>query len=157
MKGRILALAGAVAAVTGFAAHTPGAGGQQAVRYVAHLKGVNETPAHDIKATGTANFRLEGRTLYYAIMVSGLSGKPTMAHIHRGAVGVAGPVVYGFPLKYPADSGTIDSGSVHLQGNLGHGVSGDSLMTLLNNGHAYVNVHTKRYPGGEIRGQITKE
>jgi hypothetical protein len=33
----------------------------------------------------------------------------------------------------------------------------DSLMTRLNNGTAYVNVHTRRNPGGEIRGQITRQ
>jgi CHRD domain len=154
MRSRIFTLGGMAVLVMGSAGHTVHR--QQAVRYIARLKGSNETPAHEIRGTGTADFRLDGKTLYYMITVSGLSGTATMAHIHVGAVGVAGPVVWGFPLKYPADSGTIDSGSVHLVGDLGHGVTGDSLITLLNNGNAYVNVHTGQYPGGEIRGQIVK-
>ena len=32
----------------------------------------------------------------------------------------------------------------------------DSLVVLLRNGNAYVNVHTTAFPGGEIRGQITR-
>ncbi len=124
--------------------------------YIARMKGTNETPAHDIKATGTATFRLTGNTLYYRISVSNLTGSPMAAHIHVGAVGVAGPPVFTFPLKHPAASGVIDSGSVDLTGDLGRGVTGDSLKVLLNNGHAYVNVHTRQYAGGEIRGQIEK-
>jgi hypothetical protein len=36
------------------------------------------------------------------------------------------------------------------------GVSGDSLKVLLNNGNAYVNVHTAAHGAGEIRGQVAK-
>jgi hypothetical protein len=32
-------------------------------------------------------------------------------------------------------------------------VSGDSLVVLLTNGRAYVDIHTAANPGGEIRGQ----
>ena len=33
----------------------------------------------------------------------------------------------------------------------------DSLLVLMRNGHAYVNVHTVAHPGGEIRGQVVKQ
>jgi hypothetical protein len=36
-------------------------------------------------------------------------------------------------------------------------VSGDSLLVLLNNGNAYVNIHTQNRTGGEIRGQIIRQ
>ncbi len=131
-------------------------GSQQPLSYIARMKGTNETPAHDVPGTGTATFRLTGNTLYYRIRVAHLTGTPTMAHIHVGAVGASGPPILTFPLRHAAATGVIDSGSVKLTGDLGHGVSGDSLKVLLNNGHAYVNVHSKQYPGGEIRGQIEK-
>jgi hypothetical protein len=35
-------------------------------------------------------------------------------------------------------------------------ISFDSVLVLLRNGNAYVNVHTTAVPGGEIRGQIVK-
>ncbi len=156
MVFRLILLAGSVTLVGAAATPRP-ATPQQGVTYVARMMGTNETPAHDVKGTGTATFRLDGNRLYYRISVMDLSGTPTMAHIHVGAVGASGPPIYTFPLKYPKASGVIDSGSVMLSGDMGHGVSGDSLKTLLGNGHAYVNVHTKEYPGGEIRGQIQKK
>lgn len=33
----------------------------------------------------------------------------------------------------------------------------DSLLVLMRNGHAYVNVHTVAQPAGEIRGQVVKQ
>jgi len=33
----------------------------------------------------------------------------------------------------------------------------DSLLVLLRNGQAYVNVHTTANPGGEIRGQLVRQ
>ena len=33
----------------------------------------------------------------------------------------------------------------------------DSLVVLMRNGMAYLNVHTTAFPGGEIRGQIVEQ
>ena len=48
-------------------------------------------------------------------------------------------------------SGTIDK--LDLKGSL-EGKQISDLITLINNGDAYVNVHSESYPDGEIRGQI---
>ncbi|HJS64439.1 MAG TPA: CHRD domain-containing protein, partial [Nitrososphaeraceae archaeon] len=51
-----------------------------------------------------------------------------------------------------AASGTINS--LDLQGTLkGRNIS--DLITLMESGDAYVNVHSESNPDGEIRGQIT--
>ncbi len=34
-------------------------------------------------------------------------------------------------------------------------ISFDDLLSAMRNGNAYVNVHTKVYPAGEIRGQVS--
>ena len=80
----------------------------------------------------------------------------TMAHIHSGAPGVAGPIVV--TLFQPASptgpiNGLFASGSLS-SGSLPQGVTVASLTSLLAGGNAYVNVHTSANPTGEIRGQI---
>jgi hypothetical protein len=98
---------------------------------------------------------LTGNELHYTVTVHGLSGPATAAHIHVGKAGASGPPVYAFTINKVAD-GTLAEGSVDLTKEVGKGVSGDSLKVLLNDGSAYVNVHTAAHGGGEIRGQVAK-
>ena len=77
----------------------------------------------------------------WRLSFSRLSGRALAAHIHVGARGKAGRVV------------------VSLCGPCRSGVRGEATVTgatlaALEAGRAYVNVHTKLNPGGEIRGQI---
>lgn len=68
------------------------------------------------------------------------------AHIHRGAEGVAGPVVVG--LAPPTDGSA--SGCVE-------DVDPDLLKELLKTPEAfYVNVHNADFPAGAVRGQLTR-
>jgi hypothetical protein len=122
--------------------------------YVAEMNGAQESPANNSKATGKASFEVEGTKLEFSIEVKDLSGPPTMAHVHVGAAGVAGPPVYTFNLGSKEASGTIAKGDIDLTKDASTGVTADSLKTLLKNGSAYVNVHTANFPDGEIRGQI---
>ncbi len=79
--------------------------------------------------------------LSWSLTFSRLTGKAVAAHIHRGARGKAGAVIV--PLCAPCKSGargrtTVDS----------------SVLNALESGRAYVNVHTKKNPAGEIRGEL---
>ncbi len=67
----------------------------------------------------------------------------TASHIHRGAAGVAGPVIFGIGADY----------STQPQVRVWDTISGDDVANLLNGG-LYYNIHTPANPGGEIRGQI---
>ena len=50
------------------------------------------------------------------------------------------------------------SGTVNLKGAaLFGGITGDSVLVLLNAGKLYINVHTAANPGGEIRAQLAKQ
>jgi hypothetical protein len=77
----------------------------------------------------------------WRLTFSRLTGRATAAHIHIGARGRSGPVAV--PLCGPCRSGARRT--VTLQ---------PSVLAALEAGRAYVNIHTRRNPAGEIRGQI---
>jgi hypothetical protein len=79
--------------------------------------------------------------LAWRLSFSRLTGKAVAAHIHSGARGKAGPVIV--PLCAPCKSGAKGETKV-----------GASVLTALESGRAYVNVHTPKNPAGEIRGQL---
>lgn len=149
-----LAAAGVVTACNDAAA--PGA---QSTMYVAQMSGANEAPAVTTGATGTATFTLTGKTLSYTVSVAGLSGNVAASHIHLGAAGTNGGILYPFTAA-SVQSGQVASGTIDLTQPVTNGtssISGDSLLTLLNGGLLYTNVHTAANPAGEIRGQITRQ
>jgi hypothetical protein len=149
MQHRILGLVTAAALVIGVV--NPPVKGS----WGAEMNGRAETPANTSGGTGTATFTLVGNSLEYVVTAKGLTGAATAAHIHVGKAGVAGPPIFTFAIiSGTATSGTVAKGSIDLSKPVMAGVSGDSLKTLLDNGNAYVNVHTAAHPGGEIRGQI---
>ncbi|WP_341937620.1 CHRD domain-containing protein [Marinimicrobium sp. C2-29] len=65
------------------------------------------------------------------------------AHIHTGEVGSNGPVTFGF-------SDADEDGVWKIEGEAVTQAQYEALIA----GQWYVNVHTERYPDGEIRGQI---
>jgi hypothetical protein len=81
------------------------------------------------------------------------------SHIHLGAAGVAGPVIFNLFVPNGTNTATLNgvvgSGTITNANNVN--ISLDSLRVLFNNGNAYVNVHTTANPGGEIRAQITSK
>ena len=98
---------------------------------------------HATKSHGTGTFTgdITGKKLKFTLKFSHLTGAATAAHIHMGAKGVSGPVVV--PLCGPCK--TTVSGTVTVNA---------TVLSAIKKGKAYVNVHTAKYPGGEIRGQL---
>jgi hypothetical protein len=110
-------------------------------------------------ANGQAWFIDIGTTVTWHLQYAGLTSNATAAHIHRAAAGVAGPVIV--PLTVIGQTsgvleGTVDMTLADVAPSSTETVSPDSLRTLLNNGNAYVNVHTTTNGAGEIRGQIAR-
>ena len=126
------------------------------------LSGQNERPAVTTTATGNAQVTLDttATTLTYTVTFSGLADSAIAAHIHgpydpaNPPTSGTAPVVLGFTSVPRDKSGTITGTAAKSTATLGNNVSWDSLVVLLRTGHAYVNVHSKTYPGGEIRGQL---
>lgn len=111
----------------------------------ASLSGANEVPPVTTDASGRAAVTLDaaGMEIVLRATTTGVDDA-TAAHIHQGAAGVNGPVI--FPLSQSA----VNLGIWTLPPTELTQEQYDALLA----GELYVNVHTPAYPGGEIRGQI---
>lgn len=91
-------------------------------------------------ATGTATLILNdaGTQIQYTITYSGLSSAETASHIHR-PTGIAFTLPVGTPKVGTWDFPPAED------------------IALLRDGQLYVNVHTVKHLGGEIRGNLSLE
>ena len=115
--------------------------------YTASMTGAQEVPGPgDPDASGKAEITVVDATdnVCYEFDVRGLA-PATVAHIHRGAMGVAGPPVV--TLEPPVD-GERD-GCVAAPGAIA-----DEIQR--NPSAFYVNVHNAEYPNGALRGQLRR-
>ena len=106
--------------------------------------------------SGTLFYNDVTEEISWLIVYGDLTGAPTMAHIHTGAVGVSGdPII---DLDEPIHiSGGGTTGVYEGEGLLlPMLLFGDVLLfeTALFSDGLYVNIHTSDNPAGEIRGQI---
>lgn len=105
------------------------------------LSGAEEVPPLKVPGSGSGSFRVaEDGTLTGSVTTKDVAG--TMAHIHRAAKGVNGPVIV--PLEKKGDTYSVPAGRKLTAAQI------DDLKA----GRLYVNVHTARYKGGEVRGQL---
>jgi len=150
-----------------------------ALRFSTRLSTFNEVPpkANDASGTFRATLSEDGTTLSWTFTWSGLSGPPSVAHIHFGLKGMNYPVMTYFcggpkgnpDIPQKPDCPQTTSGSITGTTTaadiipLNTAGSTDQALDLhdfagfvraLRAGSAYANMHTTRFPGGEIRGQI---
>lgn len=109
------------------------------------LGGGNEVPPTPSTGSGTVDALFDKNTnlLRWRVSYSDLSGPALAAHFHGPALiganaGVAVP--WPGPLASPMEGSVVLSPS-----------QADELLA----GLWYANIHTARYPGGEVRGQMT--
>ena len=128
--------------------------------FSADLSGGDEVPPVDTNATGVATFQSNVNTITYQLGVRDLTNI-TAAHIHRGEDDENGKVVVNLynSTAGQQQNGLLSQGTISasdLKGPLkGHPLS--DLIDIMSNDTAYVNVHTKDFPLGEIRGQVSSE
>jgi hypothetical protein len=114
------------------------------VTFKATLTGAQEATPNTSTNTGTATLVFNTTTKIFTLTVTHTVGTPTAGHIHKGALGVSGGVVFPFsaatsPIAYT--SAALDA----------------TQEADLNAGLYYVNIHSAApYGGGEIRGQLLK-
>lgn len=167
VTGLMLAAAGAVAAASG---------GFKSIREF--LSGYEEVPA--VSTAAEAEFRArinrDSTEIQYSLAYAGLEGDVQQAHIHLGQKGVNGGITVflcsnlgngpaGTQACPPAPAtitGTITELDVSpnipaTQGARNQGINTgefEELLKAMRAGVTYVNLHSTKFPGGEVRSQI---
>jgi CHRD domain len=148
--------------------------------FSARLRGLTEVPPVATAATGSfsATLSSDGTTLTYKLTYHNLNAQVLFSHIHFGfpketggvmvflcgpAAGAPGGPPAGFP-NPPACpdttsgtvTGTLTAAEVVGPNNQGITPKADfaKVVRALREGASYVNVHSTRSPGGEIRGLV---
>jgi CHRD domain len=146
-------------------ASTAFAHGDNGGRGKAGLDGYQETPM-SLSTTGHGSFRIKVRSdgLHYVLRYEDLEADATAAHIHLGQRATSGGVAAflcggGDKPACPAREGTVEGviDAADVVGPAGQGIAPTELREViraLRKGYIYANVHTTKYPGGEIRGQV---
>jgi hypothetical protein len=115
--------------------------------FTVHLDGAQGVPPIDTKGTGTADLTYDPAThvLAWKLTFQDLTGPATMAHFHGPAPAGknAGILIWMSQKGMPAPSPLVG------QATLTDAEAADLMADNL-----YINVHTAKYPDGEIRGQV---
>lgn len=107
------------------------------------LTGTEQVPSVTSNGSGTGIVSVDPATnqMKATIVTADITG--TQAHIHLGASGIVGPVV--FPMTESEAGSGVWTTTVTLTSDQ---------LNQLKTGNYYFNVHTTAFPEGEIRGQI---
>ena len=179
MKGRVKwAVAVAVAAGAAAAGTVAVAGGGK--EFNEDLTGYEEVPS--ISTTGNGEFRARidrrDEEIFYRLSYEDLEGDVTQAHIHFAQRAVNGAVVAFLCSNLPnppANTPTCPPAPATVEGVIepedvrdttmvtpppgGQGIEAgafDELVAAMRAGVTYANVHSTKWPGGEIRGQLER-
>jgi CHRD domain-containing protein len=142
----------------------------QEIKLHANLIGFQEVPALLSTAEGefTATVDPSRTSMTFTVTYSGLLGNVTQSHIHFGQKGVNGGIMIFFctnlgngPVGTQGcpQEGTV-TGTVRAADVVGPTAQGvapgnlDNVISAIQSGQIYANVHSTRWPGGEIRGQV---
>lgn len=144
------------------------------IQFTVDLSGDNENPAVSTPGNGTAQIDIDTitRMLTIDVVFADLLGITTAAHIHccaapptNAMVATQVPSFMGFPLGVSSGtfSNSFDMGlasSYNPAFITAHGGTVDSAFADLLAGmlaqSAYLNIHTSRFPAGEIRGTLMR-
>ena len=136
------------------------------------LSGYQENP--DISTVARGSFKIDidddAQEITYELSYSGLEGTVTQAHVHFGKFGVNGGVSFFLcgtaastgPAGTPTcpQEGTVERtiAAADIIGPVPQGIEAmnfEEIVKAIRRGNAYANVHSTKWPGGEIRAQIS--
>lgn len=134
--------------------------------FTATLNATAEPPTGGVAvvsaAIGSATITFLTTGLQYDVnLTSPLTTGVNNTHIHGpslpSANGVSNAgVILNLNPNFGITTGVVAQGVFQGIGTSTPTISLDSLKSMIRNGNAYVNVHTTRYGGGEIRGQLVR-
>jgi hypothetical protein len=169
--GASAALIVALLVVLGIGSYAIAGGGKKDLRADV-MTGLQENPDVWTVATGRFDISIDddAETMTYELEFSGLEGTVTQAHIHFGKRAINGgislwlcgtatnPGPAGTP-ACPTPGGTVSRTvtAADIVGPAGQGIEAmnfDDFAAALRSGHTYANVHSTKWPGGEVRAQI---
>ena len=112
--------------------------------YKANLSTASEVPPVPGAGQGSAAVNVDSasKQVSWRVEYSGLSGPAAAAHIHCGAAAGANAGV------------AVPLGNAGTSPITGTGAMTDAQMADLTAGKCYINVHTEKNKGGEVRGQL---
>ena len=117
----------------------------ETVTFSAELSGANEVPPNDSAASGlaTVTFDTDTRMLSWSITYEEMSGPVIGSHIHGPAgEGVNAGILVGLEPDLSPMEGSVE-------------INDEQAGHILN-GETYINLHTEKYPSGELRGQLLR-
>ena len=137
---------------------------EQQQRFGATLDGASVVPSVASNAAGSAFLQFEnassqsGEGLFYGFQISGVRAA-TWVLLRRGQVGQNGDVLWVFCglLEFracPAGERIEMAGLIEASDFRGRGVDMNGLRRAIEAGETYLQVDSKRFPGGELRGQL---
>jgi hypothetical protein len=172
------ALVGAVAvlAIGSYAVAGSGKDNVKADTMTGYLEGA---PGGPVSSAAIGAFEAEiddaAREIHFTLSYSGLEGDVRQAHIHFGQRSVNGGISIWLcetaanprPVGSPdvpdcPQSGTVEFtvGAGHVVGPAAQGIASgefEEIVAAIRAGRAYANVHSSKFPGGEVRGQLNDD
>lgn len=145
MFKRMLMIAAASSLIAGGTVLAQGGQGPSDRRVTASLAGSKEVPPTPSAGSGSVEgvINMASRELRWNIKCQGLTGPVTAMHFHGPATEAQNAAVV-VPMPGGCDG----------QGTTGKMVITQNQLADMLAGKWYVNVHTDRFPKGEIRGQV---
>jgi len=143
--------------------------------FKASLVGSAEVPPNASPGTGAATVTVDdvAKTMRVEALFSGLIGTTLVAHIHcctlpgsNAGVATTVPTFPGFPVGVTSGSYDVVFDMTQLSSynpgfvNLNGGTADSAFIALfngLNDEKAYFNLHSDRFPAGELRGNLVPE
>jgi hypothetical protein len=137
--------------------------------FMAVLNGYNEVVGPgSISTTGHGTFRAkineDSQTITYTLTYAEMENPVTQAHVHFAQRHVGGGVIYflcggGGKPACPSPGGTVTGvvDPADIIGPASQGIEAGSFaeaVRAMRAGATYANVHSTRWPAGEIRGQV---